>query len=583
MTFLEAAVAILQSEARPLHYKRLTELAIKHQMLSHVGRTPEEAMQAQLQNAVRRKNEPHGLVRTQPGTFGLKQYPAEGERPPLPEPAAPEPTPKKKAPAAKAEAPGARAKKAKAPEAKVEAKRGKARKGKAAPEEVAPAEEVVGAAEEVSAPSEPAGDEGGGEAPGEHSGTPRAEAALAVEGEPRRKRRRRRGGRGRRRRGPDGAPLPPGEGQAPPSGAHANGVSVDPEHDHEEDEDENGEALDDAIAVAADQLPAAEPVSALEAVPRTPEAHLAPRPAAPVERPAVEGSPASCPAAERPAAERPAAERLAAERPAADATADRDAGQGPRGDSARLADAAFEILRGLSTGRPMVASEIIHLAVRRGLLREMNDHGNALRIALFADNRTRAAAGLRPRFRVHGEGRFSLGARTLEPDLAGQERSLQERVDGLRREVRAAFRRRLQGLAPDRAASVLRVLLEAWGVRDWVPLRREDRTFIALGARARARERVVAWMVASSLDLPRRAVTDAREAVRANAATEAVVVTLGRIGADALAEASRGGAPVTLLDIDAIVEIAATHGIGIQRVAMAVELLDAEMFEGLAS
>ncbi len=559
MTFLEAAVAILQSEGRPLHYKRLTELAIKHQMLSHVGRTPEEAMQAQLQNAVRRKNEPHGLVRTQPGTFGLKQYPPEGERTPLPEPEAPEPAPKKKASAAKAEAPAARAKKAKGPEPKAEAKRGRARKGKPAAEELA--------AEGTDAPDQPTEQEREAAVeplPVEHpGGPPSAEVSAAVEGEPRRKRRRRRGGRGRRRRGPDGAPLLIADGQVSPHAPGANGVA----DAHEDDEDDD-EGLDEASVAAAEGGTEAEPVVAAAALE---PAQVAEAPAAPPPRAAV-----------RPPVERPPAERPPAEAPPSEPPADRD-GAGPRGDSARLADAAFEILRGHSTGRPMVASEIIHLAVRRGLLREMNDHGNALRIALYADNRTRAAAGLRPRFRVHGEGRFSLGARTLEPDLAGQERSLQERVDGLRREVRAAFRRRLQGLAPDRAASVLRVLLEAWGVRDWVPLRREDRTFIALGARARGRERVVAWMVASSLDLSRRAVTDAREAVRANAATEAVVVTLGRIGADALAEAARGGAPVTLLDVDAIVELAATHGIGIQRVAIAVELLDAEMFEGLAS
>mgnify|MGYP001468083064 CR=1 FL=1 len=40
MTFVEAAVQILRREGKPLHVKELTRLAIKHNLLSVVGRDP---------------------------------------------------------------------------------------------------------------------------------------------------------------------------------------------------------------------------------------------------------------------------------------------------------------------------------------------------------------------------------------------------------------------------------------------------------------------------------------------------------------------------------------------------------------
>jgi hypothetical protein len=41
MTFLEAAIELLRQAGKPLSYKELTELAVKRDMLTQVGRTPE--------------------------------------------------------------------------------------------------------------------------------------------------------------------------------------------------------------------------------------------------------------------------------------------------------------------------------------------------------------------------------------------------------------------------------------------------------------------------------------------------------------------------------------------------------------
>ena len=48
MTFTEAAVEILRLAGRPLHYKKITELAIERNLLSHVGKAPELTMSSRL-------------------------------------------------------------------------------------------------------------------------------------------------------------------------------------------------------------------------------------------------------------------------------------------------------------------------------------------------------------------------------------------------------------------------------------------------------------------------------------------------------------------------------------------------------
>src|SRR5262245_65676833 len=74
MTFLEAALELLKQHRKPLNYKKLTELAIQHELLDHVGREPEAAMQTALANAIK-KGQPDLLVRVKPGVFGLRHYP----------------------------------------------------------------------------------------------------------------------------------------------------------------------------------------------------------------------------------------------------------------------------------------------------------------------------------------------------------------------------------------------------------------------------------------------------------------------------------------------------------------------------
>ena len=72
MTFYEAAVEVLREAGRPLHYKKITENAIRRSLLSHVGKTPEETMHARLQQEVKKPNGLALIEQARPGVFALK-------------------------------------------------------------------------------------------------------------------------------------------------------------------------------------------------------------------------------------------------------------------------------------------------------------------------------------------------------------------------------------------------------------------------------------------------------------------------------------------------------------------------------
>ncbi len=79
MTFYEAAIEVLKGAERPLHYKKITELAIKKALLSHVGTTPEVTMGARLVQEVQHEERRSDIVRTRPGVFALRAWEGAGE------------------------------------------------------------------------------------------------------------------------------------------------------------------------------------------------------------------------------------------------------------------------------------------------------------------------------------------------------------------------------------------------------------------------------------------------------------------------------------------------------------------------
>jgi hypothetical protein len=74
MTFTEAAVEVLRLIGKPLHYKKITELAIERNLLSHVGKTPEITMSSRLATMVKKDRGDAPIVKVKPGVFGLREF-----------------------------------------------------------------------------------------------------------------------------------------------------------------------------------------------------------------------------------------------------------------------------------------------------------------------------------------------------------------------------------------------------------------------------------------------------------------------------------------------------------------------------
>jgi hypothetical protein len=74
MTFTEAAVEVLRSVGKPLHYKKITEIAIEKNLLSHVGKTPETTMSSRLATMVKKDRGDAPITKVKPGVFALREF-----------------------------------------------------------------------------------------------------------------------------------------------------------------------------------------------------------------------------------------------------------------------------------------------------------------------------------------------------------------------------------------------------------------------------------------------------------------------------------------------------------------------------
>ncbi|MFI5306237.1 MAG: HTH domain-containing protein [Polyangiales bacterium] len=73
MTFTEAALEVLRSAGEPLHYKKITELAIAGNLLSHVGKSPEVTMSSRLATLVKKDRGQSQIIKVRPGVFALRE------------------------------------------------------------------------------------------------------------------------------------------------------------------------------------------------------------------------------------------------------------------------------------------------------------------------------------------------------------------------------------------------------------------------------------------------------------------------------------------------------------------------------
>ncbi len=74
MTFTEAAIEVLRREGKPLHFKKIAEIAVRESLLDHVGKIPEEVMGGQLATHCKLPHTDRKVMVVQPGTFALVEW-----------------------------------------------------------------------------------------------------------------------------------------------------------------------------------------------------------------------------------------------------------------------------------------------------------------------------------------------------------------------------------------------------------------------------------------------------------------------------------------------------------------------------
>jgi len=74
MTFTEAAIEVLRREGKPLHFKKLTEIAVRENLLDHVGKVPDDTMADQLAAHCRLPRAERTVIPVQQGTFALAEW-----------------------------------------------------------------------------------------------------------------------------------------------------------------------------------------------------------------------------------------------------------------------------------------------------------------------------------------------------------------------------------------------------------------------------------------------------------------------------------------------------------------------------
>ncbi|HEX9306521.1 MAG TPA: HTH domain-containing protein [Anaeromyxobacter sp.] len=74
MTFTEAAIEVLRREGKPLHFKKLTEIAVRENLLDHVGKVPDDTMADQLAAHCRLPRAERKVIPVQQGTFALAEW-----------------------------------------------------------------------------------------------------------------------------------------------------------------------------------------------------------------------------------------------------------------------------------------------------------------------------------------------------------------------------------------------------------------------------------------------------------------------------------------------------------------------------
>jgi hypothetical protein len=543
MTFYEAAIEVLREAGRPLHHKKIAEIAVKRNLLSHVGKAPEETMLARLAQEVRKGPGETLVEQTRPGIFALKQ--------------GVDPTDARETLSFRKPTPPA-------PEAEAQAE------AEVPSDEAATTEEAAAASPEVAAPPAPArrsenSRRRGGSASAAAAAVPAAPvepsvpAAVAEEST-------------------DDAEAPAVSASVNDLDAEWDPADVEPLPlalgEDEAEGPESGAVVDAPAVGGADRKRRRRGRRGGKGRGRDEDATTS------GDTPQRE--PAQAEASDGPPVPEPSA-----------ASADRDArrqrqGRPPRpaGDASRseLDDGASDIERAifralwtLAPGAFMRADEIGRSfdASPVGSVKRLGVH--AIRTVVRRSNDRRAADGRPPLFEEPRIDCYALAAAS-GADLARSYASLNEWQETHRGLLEERLSQSLRQIGDQGLANVVTLLLDRMGYRNIVSHGSVDGeviTFSASSPRGLARAQVAIRVTNPRQQVRREQVTLLRGNLHVYGATEAVIISLGGFSEDAQANATVANlAPIALIDRSEFAKQLIQQGIGVGRFNVEVSFLD---------
>ncbi|MBI5513259.1 MAG: restriction endonuclease [Deltaproteobacteria bacterium] len=586
MTFTEAAEAVLRKWGKALHFKKITQLAIEQNLLSHIGKTPETTMSTRLATLTKKDRGEQKIVRVGAGLFGLREWGAA---------AAPE------APDAPAEAPAEAA--AGEPEHTREAgeelvpgevtPEAAAAPEPPAPRRVPPPEPVAPrSAEELerdtrlAAAAEMFPEEDDDEEPLLGGDKPETEGG--------RRRRRRRRGRGRgpegavgtetRAEGASAAPEAPAEATAP-GAAPAEGASVEP-----------STGVDAPVVSAS---PSEEGAPEAQEAPGAsggdaPEGAREPREGREGAREARDGGrePRSD---DRRRDDRRRDERRDDRRGPREGREGRDAPrEEARSDERRdedtgrdAADLVVSMLTRREDRQPVALRALVDEALRTGRLSgDVGLHVSALSAAVRMDSAKREARGERPRLRAVG-GRVGLVDWTLPVDVVRAEADALAALERLRDSSRRYVVRRLNELPQAGFTEVVVALLERLGISSLKGTRRpglpQGEAHLAGVSRRGPEELRVGVVLKRGGEVGRERVIELRgSAYQYGPAAAFWIITTGNVLSGAREEASQPGTlPVTLVDAGGLGRLLDENAVGVRHTTVSLPYLDVDLYDAL--
>lgn len=521
MTFYEAAVEVLREAGRPLHFKKITEISIRRELLSHVGKTPEITMGARLEIEAAKPVTETLLVRVRPGVYSLREG-----------------------------ADVAEAVQTIRPRGYVEL-----------PEEEGDDNEELEAASAETAsvvaasPSEAAvGDEGD-----DDEAAADGDEGAADNGEANARRRRRRGRRGGRGRAKENGEA---ETEAGEAGPEAVAETIPKSHNHEASW-APADIDDDASATPTPK--AAAPV---QAAPKPAHTGRRPQPTADVATPkAPKPSRAPLPAPVF-------ASAVALDGPGIP-LALHEAGDIARAIVGILQASTERSLHARALASELASQKIAGLGkVGPAVLREHIEFANLRRTRL----------GRPPLFEEVRPNQWAV-ATASGSALAGSYSALDQWQDSHRDALRRTLHERLAAMSPEALTSIVGLTLDRLGYRQiavYDPFGDELMTLAANTPRALTGSRIAVRIARPEQVAGRQQVAALRGALHSFAATEGAYIALGGFEAAAHSEATVPNvAPIALIDADRLVDHMLAASVGVTTFHVDVHCIDESLFRDL--